>query len=182
MIQVRFAGLGGQGILLMGEILGEAAVKEKKYVGQTSSYGAEARGSATRSDVVISESWIDYPEVTEADILACMSQNVYNQYKGKISPGQAVIFVDTQMVKPDSSLSARHISVPANEKALQELGNRMVANMVLLGVVTQFSGLAGEEAMLQALANRVPASFLELNRKALIMGFELGKEYKKKSI
>ena len=59
MIQVRFAGLGGQGILLMGEILGEAAVLEKKYVGQTASYGAEARGSACKSDVVISDSWID---------------------------------------------------------------------------------------------------------------------------
>jgi len=182
MIQVRFAGLGGQGILLMGEILGEAAVKEKKYVGQTSSYGAEARGSATRSDVVISESWIDYPEVTEADILACMSQNVYNQYKGRIRAGQAVIFIDSQMVKPDPSVSAKHISVPANEKALKELGKRMVANMVLLGVVSQFSGLAGEEAMLQALANRVPASFWELNRKALMIGFELGKEYQKKGI
>jgi 2-oxoglutarate ferredoxin oxidoreductase subunit gamma len=180
MIQVRFAGLGGQGILLMGEILGEAAVMEKKYVGQTASYGAEARGSATRSDVVISDSWIDYPEVTEADILACMSQNVYEQYKGKINRQNALIFIDSQMVKPDPAVSARHITVPAVEKALKELGNRMVANMILLGVVTQFSRLAGEDSMLKALANRVPAAFLELNRKALMMGFEMGKEFQNK--
>lgn len=175
MIQVRFAGLGGQGIILMGEILGEAAVMEKKYVGQTSSYGAEARGSACKADVVISDSWIDYPEVTEADVLACMSQGTYEQNRVNVNTSNGMIFMDPQLVKPDPSLALKHIPVPATEKALQELGNRMVANMVLLGAVVTAVGLVGEESLLRALSNRVPPSLLELNKKALALGFNLGK-------
>jgi 2-oxoglutarate ferredoxin oxidoreductase subunit gamma len=174
MIQVRFAGLGGQGILLMGEILGEAAVLDKKYVGQTASYGSEARGSACRSDVVISESWIDYPEVTEADVLACMSQGTYDQLSKKVNPG-AVIFYDAQMVKPDSSLALRQVSIPATEKAFSEFNNRMVANIVLLGAVVKGAGLVKEDSLLKSLANRVPPSFLELNQKAVRLGFDLAK-------
>ena len=176
MIQVRFAGLGGQGILLLGEILGEAAVIEKKYVGQTSSYGSEARGSACKADVIISDSWIDYPEVTEADILACMFQGTYEQYKTKVNPSTGIIFFDSPMVKPDPSSSLKHIPIPATEKALKEFGNRMVANMVLLGAVIKTLGLVQKESLLQAVNNRVPSSFLELNKKALALGFELSQD------
>ena len=121
MIQVRFAGLGGQGILLMGEILGEAAVLDKKYVGQTASYGSEARGSACRSDVVISESWIDYPEVTEADVLACMSQGTYDQLSKKVNPSGGIIFYDAQMVKPDPLLGGETGLHPGHGKGLQRI-------------------------------------------------------------
>jgi 2-oxoglutarate ferredoxin oxidoreductase subunit gamma len=178
MIQVRFAGLGGQGIILMGEILGEAAVLEKKYVGQASSYGSEARGSACKADVIISDSWIDYPEVTEADVLACMSQGTYETYKQKVNPSTGMIFIDTQMVRPDPSSSLKHIPIPANERALKELGNRMAANMVLLGAVVKTVGLVSEEALLQSLAKRVPSSLLDLNKRALELGFGLGNEVK----
>ena len=176
MIQVRFAGLGGQGILLMGEIMGEAAVLDKKYVGQTASYGSEARGSACRSDVVISDTWIDYPEVTEADILACMSQGTYDQYGKKVNPAGGMILYDVQMVKPDLSLKVKHIPIPATEKAFKEFNNRMVANIVLLGAVARAAKLVQEDSLLKSLTNRVPSSFLELNKKALMLGFELGKE------
>ena len=175
MIQVRFAGLGGQGILLMGEILGEAAVLDKKYVGQTASYGSEARGSACRSDVVISESWIDYPEVTEADVLACMSQGTYEQLSKKVNPSGGVIFYDAQMVKVTPSLPAKQVSIPATEKAFREFNNRMVANIVLLGAVAKAVGLVKEESLLKSLANRVPPAFLDLNQKAVRLGFDLVK-------
>ncbi|MCX5916699.1 MAG: 2-oxoacid:acceptor oxidoreductase family protein [Deltaproteobacteria bacterium] len=175
MIQVRFAGLGGQGIILLGEILGEAAVLDKKYVGQASSYGSEARGSACKADVIISDSWIDYPEVTEADVLACMSQGTYEMHKKKVNPSTGMIFVDTQMVKPDASSTLKHILIPATERALKDLGNRMVANMVLLGAVIKTVELVSQEALLQSLSKRVPSSFLETNRKALALGFELAK-------
>ncbi len=172
MIQVRFAGLGGQGIILMGEILGEAAVMDKKYVGQASSYGSEARGSACKADVVISDSWIDYPEVTEADVLACMSQGTYQQYLGKVNPSRGIVFVDAQLIKPAPS-SLKHVLIPAVEKAMRQLGNQMVANMVLLGAVVKTVGMVSEESLLQALSNRVPRTHLELNKKALALGFEL---------
>lgn len=175
MIQVRFAGLGGQGILLMGEILGEAAVLDKKYVGQTASYGSEARGSACRSDVVISDAWIDFPEVTKADILACMSQGTYDQLRKKVNPKGAVVFYDAQMVKPDPASSLKHVAIPATERAFKELNNRMVANIVLLGAVVKGAGLVQEESLLKSLANRVPPAFLDLNQKAVRLGFELGK-------
>jgi 2-oxoglutarate ferredoxin oxidoreductase subunit gamma len=176
MIQVRFAGLGGQGIILMGEILGEAAVKEKKFVGQTSTYGSEARGSACKADVVISDSWIDYPEVTAADVLACMSQGAYEQHKTKINPSTGIIFFDSPMVKPDPSSSLKHIPVPATEKALKEFGNQMVANMILLGAVVKSLDLVQEESLRQVVRNRIPPSFLELNMKALDVGIDWGKK------
>lgn len=175
MIQVRFAGLGGQGIILMGEILGEAAVLDKKYVGQASSYGSEARGSACKADVVISDSWIDYPEVTEADVLACMSQGAYEMHKEKINPSTGLIFTDTQMVRPDPSSSRKHIPIPATEKAFKEFNNRMVANIVLLGAVVKTVGLVSKEALLQSLSKRVPAALLETNKRALSLGFGLAK-------
>ncbi len=176
MIQVRFAGLGGQGIILMGEILGEAAVKEKKFVGQTSTYGSEARGSACKADVVISDSWIDYPEVTEADVLACMSQGAYEQHKTKINPSTGIIFFDSPMVKPDPSSSLQHIPVPATEKALKEFGNQMVANMILLGAVVKALRLVQEESLRQVVSSRTPPSLLELNMKALSLGIDWGKK------
>ncbi len=176
MIQVRFAGLGGQGIILMGEILGEAAVIEKKFVGQTSTYGSEARGSACKADVVISDSWIDYPEVTEADVLACMSQGVYEQHKTKIRPSSGIIFFDSSMVKPDPSSSLQHIPVPATEKALKELGNQMVANMILLGALVKALGLVKEASLRKVVSSRTPPSLLELNMKALALGIDWGKK------
>jgi len=176
MIQVRFAGLGGQGIILMGEILGEAAVIEKKFVGQTSTYGSEARGSACKSDVVISDSWIDYPEVTEADVLACMSQGAYEQHKAKINPSTGIIFFDSPMVKVDPSSSLQHIPVPATEKALKEIGNQMVANMILLGAVVKALGLVKEESLRQVVSNRILPSFLELNMRALALGIDWGEK------
>ncbi|MGB9700246.1 MAG: 2-oxoacid:acceptor oxidoreductase family protein [Thermodesulfobacteriota bacterium] len=171
--QIRFAGLGGQGIILMGEILGEAAALDKKYVGQTSSYGAEARGSACRADVVISDSWIDYPEVTEADVLVCMSQGAYDLNIAKVNHESGLIFYDSQLVKPGQESKLRHIPVPATEKALSELGNRMVANIILLGAVVKKLNLVSKEALQKSLTNRVPASILELNKKALALGFEI---------
>jgi 2-oxoglutarate ferredoxin oxidoreductase subunit gamma len=177
MIQVRFAGLGGQGIILMGEILGEAAVIDKKYVGQTSSYGSEARGSACKADVVISDSWIDYPEVTEADVLACMSQGTYRQNLEKVNPSRGIVFIESQLIKPDPSSRLKHILIPSMEKALKVLGNQMVANIILLGAVVKTVGLVDEESLLQALSNRVPRAHLELNKKALALGFELANDF-----
>ena len=174
MIQVRFTGLGGQGIILMGEILGEAAVMDKRFVGQTSSYGSEARGSACRADVIISDSWIDYPKVTEATVLACMSQGTYRDNINKVSRSDGTIFFDSQLITPDPSSPLKHVGVPAVEKAVQELGSQMVANIVFLGAVVKSARLASEDSVLKALANRVPPSHLELNRKALSLGFQLG--------
>ena len=176
MIQVRFAGLGGQGIILMGEILGEAAVKEKKFVGQTSTYGSEARGSACKADVVISDSWIDYPEVTEADVLACMSQGTYELHKAKVNPSTGIILFDSPMVNPDPTSSLQHIPVPATEKALKEFGNQMVANMILLGAVVKALRLVREESLRQVVSSRTPPSLLELNMKALALGIDWGKK------
>ncbi|MBI4496221.1 MAG: 2-oxoacid:acceptor oxidoreductase family protein [Deltaproteobacteria bacterium] len=174
MIQVRFAGLGGQGILLMGEVLGEAAVLEKKYVGQSSAYGAEARGSACQSDVVISDSWIEYPRVTRADVLVCMSQGGYEQNSGRVHRRKGLIVLDGQLVRPDPSSPLRHISVPATERASRELKNRMAANMILLGTAVNVAGLVGGEALLKALSQRLPPALLEINRKALTIGLALG--------
>ncbi len=176
MIQVRFAGLGGQGIILMGEILGEAAVMEKKFVGQTSTYGSEARGSACKADVVISDSWIDYPEVTAADVLVCMSQGAYEQHKTKVNPSTGVIFFDSSLVKPDPSCPLQHIAVPATGKALEELGSQMVANMILLGAVVRALALVKEESLRQVVSRRIPQSFLQGNMKALALGIDWGKK------
>jgi 2-oxoglutarate ferredoxin oxidoreductase subunit gamma len=174
MIVVRFAGYGGQGLLTAGLILADAAaVYDKKKVIQTQSYGAEARGGASRSDVVISEKDIIFPKPDHLDVLVAMNQLSVDKYSSALAAGGTLIadatFVTT-VTFPDFYL------IPFTEIAREKLGREIVANVVALGSLVELKGVVSKKAAAQALEQRIPAAALDLNRQALEEGFSAARE------
>ena len=176
--QIRLCGFGGQGIVLAGVILGQAGVLDGKNAAQSSSYGAEARGSACKSEVVISDDWIDYPHVLKADILIAMSQPAYNKYSCDVREG-GVIFHDEELVKPSARIGFPHFPVPATQRAVEDFDNRLVANTILLAAVVKATGIVTPRALQLALENTIDVKHLELNKKAIDLGFDLGSTVRK---
>lgn len=168
--EVRLAGEGGQGMILAGVILAEAAVV---YDGlnavQTQSYGPEARGGASRSEVVIAKGEIDYPKVMIPDVLLCMSQEACDKFYSRVKDDGCII-VDSSTVSRVPS--HRAIAVPISQIAEETTGRRITASIVALGLVCGISGMVTREALSKALAERVPAGTEEMNAKALAAGFD----------
>ncbi len=172
-LELRLSGTGGQGLILAGILLAEAAgVYEGKQVVQTQSYGPEARGGASRSDVIISDQDILFPEVEHPDVLLCMSAEAYGRYARGVKAGGAVI-VDPLFVAGAALPATRVYRVEATRLA-DEVGKRIVANVVALGAVAAITGVVGREALEQAVLKRAPHGTEELNRQALAAGFAAG--------
>jgi len=174
--EVRLSGLGGQGLILAGRLLAEAAVLyDGKYATQTQSYGPESRGGDSRSDVVISDVPIDYPHVIRADLLLAMSQmacdrNFYHLRRN------GLLVVDADLVEHVPTNRA-HV-VPITRLAREEVGRAVVANVLALGIVVVLSGVVSRRAITKAVMEGVPAGTEALNRKALEAGFRVGEELK----
>ena len=180
--EIRFAGFGGQGVVLAGVLLGEAAViHDGKYAIQTQTYGAAARGGAARSDVIISEDRITYPQVTAPDIMVAFTLEAMNKYKSEMKEG-ALLIVDSSLFTPPDFLPFRVHTCPATGIAVNELGKGIVANMVMLGFLTALTVIVSENAMTEAIRANVPKGTEELNLKAFRRGMELGKEEKELSL
>ncbi|HWR07517.1 2-oxoacid:acceptor oxidoreductase family protein [Sporomusa sp.] len=173
MWQISLSGTGGQGLILAGIILAEAAILDGKQTIQTQSYGPEARGGASKSEVIISDEEIDYPKATSADILLAMSQEACDKYINLLKQGGRLI-VDTTLVKTQPAVDAKKLALPITHIARNELGNVMVANIVALGALAGFAGVVGLDCLTQAVLARVPKGTEELNKKALETGFALG--------
>lgn len=189
--EIRLAGEGGQGLILAGVILAEAAaIYDGKNAVQTQSYGPEARGGASKSEVVISDGPIDYPKVIEADLLLCMSQQACDEYadtlkkKGtllvdsvhveRVPTGRAARtpIPDTAEQAPGRPLKARVVRVPITDIAEQATGRRITANIVSLGLIVGLTGVVSREAIESAVRARSPKGTAEINQKALQAGFE----------
>jgi len=172
--QVRFGGVGGQGIVLSGRLLGKAAALfDGKDAVCTQTYGPEARGGASRSDVVISDSQVDYPFVTQADVLAVFFQEAYMMFRDCLKP-DGLLIIDTALVKPleeDKNLHA----IPAT-KIAEELGNRMAANVVILGYLVGKTGIVSRESVENAIRSTMKTKIVELNLKAFDAGMRLAEE------
>lgn len=166
--QVRIGGVGGQGIVLAGRLLGQAAaLYDGKEAVCTQSYGPEARGGASRSDVVISNKPVDYPYVMKADILAVLFQEAYIRFRDRIAPG-GLLLVDTGLVKP--AKDEKNVSgLPATQMA-KDLGSRVVANIVMLGFLIEKTGVVSRESLEQAIRTSVKKQHVELDLKALDAG------------
>jgi 2-oxoglutarate ferredoxin oxidoreductase subunit gamma len=173
MVQIRFCGFGGQGIVLMGHVLGEAAVSDGYWAAGSNSYGAQARGSACRSELVLSREPADFPHVLEADLLVAMSQEAYERFLPDLKPDGRVLYDDPQ-VKPAGSCAQEHVPVPATRIAVEDLGNGQVANMVMLAAAVSLSGIVSRKALQRAVENSVAPRFKDINQKALEMGFSVG--------
>jgi len=181
--QVRFSGFGGQGIILMGIMLARAAALydrlvdddgkvQRKNAIQTQSYGPSARGGHSKCDVKISDQEMLYPFVETPDYLVIMSQQAYTRYIHERRPDTKVV-MDPDMVlempKADVYL------VPAT-KAAEDMGTRIVANVIMLGALRQISDVVSYEALEKALLDSVPKATHDLNKSALLVGTKLGQD------
>lgn len=171
--QIRLSGSGGQGLILAGIILAEAGNLEGKQVVQTQSYGPEARGGASRAEVIISNKPIDYLEVEEADIFLALTTEAYSKYCYNVASESIIIIDDSVDAKVQR---ARVNSFPIISKARNDLGREIVSNIVALGVLTSLSKILEFSSVEEALKKRVPPHTMELNSQAFAKGWELGKE------
>jgi 2-oxoglutarate ferredoxin oxidoreductase subunit gamma len=171
--EVLITGLGGQGIVLAGQVLGMAAcLKDHLESTLTQSYGPEARGGACSAQVIISDKPIRYPYVRNADILVCMSQTGYDKYRGLLKDDGTLI-IDQDMVRSAESTAGGIFPIPATRLA-EELGRKMMANIVMLGFVTSVTGAASLEAMLASVADSVPKGTEDTNIAAFSKGYDFG--------
>ncbi|MBP7095935.1 MAG: 2-oxoacid:acceptor oxidoreductase family protein [Spirochaetia bacterium] len=168
--EFRLSGSGGQGLLLAGIVLAEAAILEGKNAVQTQSYGPEARGGASKAEVVVSEDDIDYPKATDPDFLLALTGEAYRTY-GK-AMGKGLVIVDSS-VGESAEVTARTVRVPILATAADELGKKVVANIVALGVLGRVSGVVDLPTLESAVKNRVPKGTEDLNLKALRRGWEI---------
>ncbi|MDW8102283.1 MAG: 2-oxoacid:acceptor oxidoreductase family protein [Anaerolineae bacterium] len=171
--EIKLAGEGGQGLVLAGIILAEAAVRDKKNVTQTQSYGPEARGGASSSEVVISDGEIDYPKVIQADVLLAMSQEACDKFCCEVKK-EGLLIVDSVNVHRVPSSEA--IQVPITALAEEVTGKRVTASILALGLIVGLTGVVSEEAIREAVRARVPKGTEEVNLKALEAGLVRGKE------
>ncbi len=176
--EMRFSGSGGQGMILAGIIMAEAAsIYGGKNASQSQSYGPESRGGASRSEVIISEQEIDYPKATSIDAMLAMTQEACNKYYKDIKDG-GILLVDSEEVKEMPNGNFKAYSAPIISIARNELGKTIVANIIALGMITELTNVVSHEAIEKAVLARVPEAFLDLNKKALRIGFEKAKELK----
>jgi 2-oxoglutarate ferredoxin oxidoreductase subunit gamma len=176
--QIRFCGYGGQGVVLAGTILGYAAINDDKWVAGSNSYGAQARGGSARSEVVIAKNPITYPHVIKADILIAMSQTAYDQYIQDLAEQGALVLYDDMIVHPREIHGAQQIGVTATKTSIDELDNKQVANIVMLGASVVITELVSKKSLISSIQTNVGQRFRELNLKALEVGYTLGKDIK----
>ncbi len=171
--EIRLSGSGGQGILLAGIILAEAALLEGKNAVQSQSYGPEARGGASRSEVVISYENIDYPKVTKPEIMMALTPEAYAKYGQDLESG-AILVADDSIPLDDQALAGvQVITAPILRSATETLKRSIVANIIALGVLVGVTQVVKAESLEQAVLNRVPRGTEDLNRQALSLGFQL---------
>lgn len=169
---IRLSGRGGQGILLAGIILSDAAMKEGFNVVQTQSYGPEARLGASKCEVILSTGEIAFPEVETPDLLLCLSIDAYQKYGRDLA--EDGLRVVEQMVTSEQDVNDARI-IPAIDTAV-DLGNRIAANMVALGYIVALSEIVSGDNLFRAMEERVKPAYLEINRRALEKGMQMGRE------
>jgi len=170
--EVKFGGLGGQGVIMSGMILGKAAsIFSDKSATMTQSFGPEARGSAVSCQVIVSDDDVLYPYLVEADILVCMSQEAYMKYGGDLREGGMLLVEDELVEVPEGTTNV--FGIPATRFA-EELGRKLVVNIVMTGFFAAVTGLVPKEAALNAVKATVPPKTIELNTKAFEKGYQHG--------
>lgn len=175
--EIRLTGSGGQGLILAGIILAEAAISEGLNAIQTQSYGPEARGGASKAEVIISSEEIDFPKVDQADIILALTQAAAGSYLNTVKADGTAI-VDASVTIPEGLVAGRVLHVPIIDTAKKALGKSIVANIVALGFIAEYSGLVTREAVERAVLSRVPKGTEDLNRNALNEGYKLAAQAK----
>ncbi|MFZ1918545.1 MAG: 2-oxoacid:acceptor oxidoreductase family protein [Terriglobales bacterium] len=172
--EIRVAGFGGQGVILSAIVLGKAcSIHQGQFATMTQNFGPEARGGACSAQLILSDTPVLYPYVTKPDIMVVMSQEAYIKFAPELKEG-GMLIIERDLVRvSNASEQDRIYSVPATRIA-EELGKRMVLNIVMVGFFTAVTRLLEADAVRKAVADSVPASFRELNLKAFDRGYEYG--------
>ncbi len=170
--EMRFSGFGGQGVILMGHIFGEAAVLDGKDATLTKSYGPEARGGACSTDIIVSDDRVHYPQVREPDVLISMSQEALETYLPALGE-KGTLMIDTDLVETSREGT---VGLPATEIAKEKIGIKQVANIVMLGYFTAMTEYVTKDSMKKAVEELVPEGTEEKNLEAFELGYEKGEE------
>ena len=171
-----FCGSGGQGIITAAIILAEAAVVHDGLEAvQSQSYGAAARGGVTRSDVIISDTDIDFPKVVQPNLLVCLTQESFNRFYSILRPGGLMI-LDSDLVEPGIRVEARQYRLPMHKTVQQELGSGIALNLCMLGALLCLKPLVTKESVLALVKERFAGRYGPMNEKALELGWSLGLE------
>ena len=174
-LELRMAGFGGQGIVLAGSILGKAAaLYEGLNAVFTQSYGPEARGGSCSADVIISSEVIYYPRVAEPRVLVLMSEDAKNTY-GPTTAENGSILIDEDLVQLDESFENSKVYKIPSTRIAENLGRKIVANIVMLGFITAVTGIIGYESMKNAILASIPPGTEKLNLSAFEEGYNYGK-------
>ena len=174
--EIKIGGFGGQGVILTGYIIGKAAaIFDNKNSTMTQAFGPEARGSACSSQVIVSDEIIRYPYVKTPQIMVIMSQEAFTKFSPELDPN-GMMLIEEELVDPTGLPdSVKLYTIPATRIA-EELGRKIVLNMVMAGFFTAVSGLIGKEAMRKAVENTVPKGTEPLNLEAFDKGYEWGEK------
>jgi 2-oxoglutarate ferredoxin oxidoreductase subunit gamma len=175
MRQIRLCGLGGQGIVVAGAILAQAAIRDKKFVSQSSSYGSQVRGGVSKADLIFSDAFIDFPMVTEIDFLVAMLQEAYQESLPMVKR-DGLIVLDSTLVKAAPSSLARYFNIPATETVIRELKSEMAANIVLLAAANSIGQLVSAASLAESIQSSVSPRYRETNLKAMQVGIDLVKK------
>jgi len=171
--EIRFSGSGGQGLILAGVIFAEAAaIYDGKNAAQSQSYGPEARGGASKSEVIISDEAIDFPKATAIDLMLALTQEACTKYYKDIKDG-GILLVDEDFVREIPEGGFKVIRLPIIRTASEVIGKAFVANIAAIGAIAALTGQISRDAAEKAVLSRVPKATVDLNRKALAAGYEL---------
>jgi 2-oxoglutarate ferredoxin oxidoreductase subunit gamma len=171
-----FSGSGGQGVITAAIILATSVVLfENKNAIQSQSYGAAARGGATRTDIIIDDSEIFFPKVIQPNILVTLTQESYNKFAPIIRPG-GLLLVDSKYVDIQKKVDANHITLPMFDTVMKEIGKPIVFNICMLGALIGISKLIKPASILKVLETTIPEDFMAMNKKALELGLAMGKK------
>ena len=177
-LEDRLAGMGGQGMILAGVILADAAIQDGKNAVQIQSYGPEARGGTSRSEVVVSTKEIDYPEVIQADVLLCMSQEACDKYYAGLKKS-GLLIVDVEHV--GRTPTTRAVRAELSSWAIEATGREITASVVALGFLAGLTCLVSRQALESAVLARAPSGTGEMNLRALARGFAEAEAFMQKA-
>jgi 2-oxoglutarate ferredoxin oxidoreductase subunit gamma len=172
--EIKIGGFGGQGVILSGYIIGRAAtIYDTKYATMIQAFGPEARGSACSSQLIVSDEPIAYPYITSPSVLVVMSQEAFSKFTPELAEGGLLLSEQELVSVHNLRKDIRHVAISATRIA-EELGKRMVLNIVMMGFFTAVSGVVGPDAMRKAVVASVPKGTEDLNLKAFDRGYEHG--------
>jgi len=173
---IMFCGFGGQGIVLAGVIIGQAAVYDGLNVAQASSYGSEARGSACRSEIILACQPIVYPHIDYADILGVMSQPGYDKFRARLRNEKSLLVFDENQVEILKDIPQFQQGFPATEIAIKQFNKKIVANIIFLSAIIGWRKLVSPASLEKSVRKNIPSQFVNLNLEAMSAGLELGRK------